>query len=301
MARRKSKSTKSRKNSTADSAAKSPSRPIWTGSIDFGLVNIPVKLYSAQASGRLDFDLLDRRDFSRVRYRRVNEKTGQEVKWDQIVKGYQYDKGEYVAVTDRDFKEANVEATQSIQILDFVESDAITPLYFDTPYYLEPLKNGRRAYALLREVLQRTGKIGIAHVVLRTRQHLAALVSQGPLLVLDTLRYAHELRDPSRLDLPSSGDKKLAVSSQELSMAEQLVASMTRAWQPDKYRDEYYDDLRKLIDRKIKAGQTKEVESAPERARPKREGKVIDMMQLLRQSVKQAQSKDEGARQRKTG
>jgi len=297
MARRKSRNAKAAQKT----AGKLPSRPIWTGSIDFGLVNIPVKLYPAQTSNRLDIDLLDKRDFSRVRYRRVNEKTGQEVKWDQIVKGYQYDKGEYVAVTDEDFEQANVEATQSITILDFVDAGAISSQYYDTPYYLEPLKNGRRAYALLREVLQKTGKIGIAKVVLRTRQHLAALVPQGPLLVLNTLRYPHELRDASRLDLPQSDDKKAAVSSQEVKMAEQLVGSMTGEWQPDKYRDEYHDDLLKLIERKVKAGQTKAVESAAEAPRPKREGKVIDMMQLLRQSVKQAQSKEGATRQRKAG
>jgi len=297
MARRKSRNAQAAQKT----AGKFPSRPIWTGSIDFGLVNIPVKLYPAQTSNRLDIDLLDKRDFSRVRYRRVNEKTGQEVKWDQIVKGYQYDKGEYVAVTDEDFEQANVEATQSITILDFVDAGAISSQYYDTPYYLEPLKNGRRAYALLREVLQKTGKIGIAKVVLRTRQHLAALVPQGPLLVLNTLRYPHELRDASRLDLPQSDDKKAAVSSQEVKMAEQLVGSMTGEWQPDKYRDEYHDDLLKLIERKVKAGQTKAVESAAEAPRPKREGKVIDMMQLLRQSVKQAQSKEGATRQRKAG
>ncbi|HEY7714296.1 MAG TPA: Ku protein [Candidatus Binatia bacterium] len=299
MARRKSGNSKSR--TAVESEGTSGSRPIWSGSIDFGLVNIPVKLYSAQTSSRPDFDLLDKRDFSRVRYRRVNEKTGQEVKWDQIVKGFQYEKGEYVALTDRDFEQANVEATQSITIMDFVDGNAINSLYYDTPYYLEPMKNGRRAYALLREVLQKTDKVGVANVVLRTRQHLAALIAQGPLLVLNTLRYAHELRDPSRLNLPQNGDKRSAVSSQEIKMAEQLVGSMTGAWQPEKYRDAYHDDLLKLIDRKVKAGQTKAVESAVPARRPKREGKVIDMMHLLRQSVKQAQSKEGASRQRKTG
>jgi DNA end-binding protein Ku len=299
MARRKSGNSKSR--TAVESEGTSGSRPIWSGSIDFGLVNIPVKLYSAQTSSRPDFDLLDKRDFSRVRYRRVNEKTGQEVKWDQIVKGFQYEKGEYVALTDRDFEQANVEATQSITIMDFVDGNAINSLYYDTPYYLEPMKNGRRAYALLREVLQKTDKVGVANVVLRTRQHLAALIAQGPLLVLNTLRYAHELRDPSRLNLPQNGDKRSAVSSQEIKMAEQLVGSMTGAWQPEKYRDAYHDDLLKLIGRKVKAGQTKAVESAVPARRPKREGKVIDMMHLLRQSVKQAQSKEGASRQRKTG
>jgi len=295
MARRKSSKSKP----AAKSKGKSRSRPIWKGSIDFGLVNIAVSLYPAQTSSRLDFDLLDKRDFSRVRYRRVNEKTGKEVPWDQIVKGYQYEKGEYVALTDEDFKKANVEASQSIAITDFVDAGAIRSLYYDTPYYLEPLKNGRRAYALLREVLKKTGKVGIAKVVLRTREHLAALISQGPLLVLNTLRYPHELRDPSQLDLPQTNGKKGDVSNQEVKMAEQLVETMMAEWQPEKYRDEYEDDLFGLIEKKVKAGQTKDVESAAEAPRPKRQGKVIDMMQLLRQSVEQAQSKEGRTRQRK--
>src|SRR5690606_36450899 len=151
-------------------SGKSSTRAIWTGSIDFGLINIAVKLYPAQASDRLDFDLLDKRDFNRVRYRRVNEKTGEEVKWDQIVKGYQYAKGEYVALSDRDFEQANVKATHSIEIMDFVDAAAISPIYFAAPYYAEPQKNGRRAYALLRDVMKKTGKVAIAKIVLRTRQ-----------------------------------------------------------------------------------------------------------------------------------
>jgi len=294
MARRKSSKTRT----LPKAQTKSPWRPIWKGSIDFGLVNIPVKLYPARTANRLDLDLLDKRNFSRVRYRRVNEKTGQEVKWDQITKGYQYKKGEYVALTDKDFREADVQASQSIEIMDFVDAGAISSVYYDTPYYLEPMKNGRRAYALLREVLKKTGKIGVAKIVLRTRQHLAALVSQGPLLVLNTLRYPHELRDASRIDLPQSSGKS-AVSNQEVKMAEQLVETMMGEWQPEKYRDEYHDDLRKLIEKKVKAGQTKVVESAAEAPGPKREGKVIDMMHLLRQSVKQAHSKEGTARQRR--
>ena len=201
--------------------AKSAGRPIWKGTINFGLVNIPVALYSAEADGSLDFDLLDRRDFSRVRYRRVNEKTGREVPWDEIVKGYEYKKGQYVALTDDDFLKANVEATQSIDILDFVDAADISPIYFDKPYYLVPLKSGQRAYALLREVMKRTAKVGIARVVIRSRQHLAALLADGPVLILNLLRFSHELRDPSALDVPEA--KSAAGSNQELKMAEQLV------------------------------------------------------------------------------
>ena len=296
MARRKI----SKKKSAKRAGGKLSTRPIWTGSIDFGLVNIPVKLYSAQTSSRrLDFDLLDKRDFARVRYRRVNEKTGKEVGWNQIVKGYQYEKGEYVALSDKDFAQANVEASQSIDIVDFVDTADISPLYYDTPYYLEPVKTGRRAYALLREVMKKTGKVGIANVVLRTRQHLAALIAQGPLLVLNTLRYPHELGDASRLDVPQGRSRKNAISSQEVKMAEQLIDSMAGQWNPAKYRDDYREHLLKLVERKINAGKTKVVQSAAETPRPKSTGKVIDIMHLLRQSVKQAQSKDTPARSRK--
>src|SRR5215471_16163376 len=138
---------------------KSAGRPIWKGTINFGLVNIPVALYSAETDGSIDFDLLDRRDFARIRYRRVNEKTGREVPWSEIIKGYEYKKGQYVALTDQDFVNANVKATQSIDIVAFVDASEISPIYFDKPYYLEPLKAGRRAYALLREVMEKTGKV----------------------------------------------------------------------------------------------------------------------------------------------
>lgn len=293
----------SRKNGKPKAAkrtrAKSAARSIWTGSIDFGLVAIPVKLYPAQTASRLDFDLLDKRDFNRVRYRRVNEKTGEEVKWDHIVKGYQYEKGEYVALSDHDFERANVEATHSIQIMDFVDRGEISPIYFDTPYFVVPQRNGRRAYALLRDVMAKTEKIAIARIVLRTREHLAALMSQGPMLVLMTLRYAHELRDPSHLELPDGKSKDAAVSGQELRMAEQLIATMTGEWDPGKYKDEYHEDLLKLIEQKIKAGKTRVVETAAPAAKPKRPGKVIDIMHLLRESVKEAQGKESKPRQRK--
>jgi DNA end-binding protein Ku len=290
-----------RKRKTAKKAAhRSSGRPIWTGSIDFGLVNIPVKLYSAQNSAGLDFDLLDKRDFSRIRYRRVNEKTGKEVDWRQIVKGYQYEKGEYVALSDEDFARANVEASQSIAIVRFVDAAAVSPFYYDTPYYLEPLKNGRRAYALLRTVIQKTGKVGIAKIVLRTRQHLAALIPHAGLLVLNTLRYAHELRDPSSLAVPEDQGRKSALPQQELKMAEQLIDSMAGDWDPAQYRDDYHDDLLKLVAQKVKSGKTKTISPAAA-PKPKRDGKVIDIMHLLRQSVKQAQSKEAPARSRKAG
>jgi DNA end-binding protein Ku len=295
MARGKASKSKKRHNIKAKSGA----RPLWRGSINFGLVNIPVALYSAEADSSIDFDLLDRRDFARVRYRRVNEKTGREVPWDEIVKGYEYKKGEYVALTDDDFLKANVEATQSIEILDFVDGADMSPIYFDKPYYLAPLKNGQRAYGLLREVMKGTGKVGIARVVIRTRQHLAALLVDGPVLILNLLRFSYELRDASKLGVPEP--RSSAGSNQELKMAEQLVETMAGKWDPKKYRDEYHQDLLKMINKKIKSGQTKLIEPTEVAPPPKRQGKVVDIMHLLRQSMEQAHKKNEPTRRRKAG
>ena len=281
------------------------SRAIWKGSIDFGLVNIPVRLYSAENSNRLSFDLLDKRDFSRIRYRRVNETTGKEVPWDDIIKGYEYKKGEYVALSDADFARANVEATQTISITDFVDASAVSPLYYDKPYYLEPLKNGQRAYVLLREVLHDTGKVGIAKVVIRSREHLAMVLAEGPALILELLRFPDELRDASRLDLPKAASKRTATSPQEIKMAERLVESMVGKWQPEKYRDDYRDDLMKIIDQKVESGKTKVVENTMPAAPRTQRGKVIDIMHLLRESVEQASKrgsrKDERTGRRKAG
>jgi DNA end-binding protein Ku len=289
--------SRSRKRAVPKKRA-APSRAIWTGSIDFALVSIPVKIYSAEASGQVNFNLLDKRDFARVRYRRVNEKTGEEVPWREIVKGYEYGKDEYVALSDEDFVQANVEATQTIEITDFVDAAEVSPVYYDKPYYLAPLKNGRRAYALLREVLSKTGKVGISKVVIRTRQHLAMLLPDGPRLILNLLRFPDELRDASTLDLPKAG-KDATVSAQEVKMAERLVETMEGKWDPQKYHDEYRDDLMKIIDKKIKSGKTKVIETAKAGARSKERGKVIDIMHLLQQSVKQADQKEEPTRRRK--
>jgi DNA end-binding protein Ku len=295
---------KAKRKRTAESKSGS-SRAIWKGSIDFGLVNIPVRLYSAENSNRLSFDLLDKRDFSRIRYRRVNETTGKEVPWEDIIKGYEYKKGEYVALSDADFARANVEATQTISITDFVDASAVSPLYYDKPYYLEPLKNGQRAYVLLREVLHDTGKVGIAKVVIRSREHLAMVLAEGPALILELLRFPDELRDASRLDLPKAASKGTATSAQEIKMAERLVESMVAKWQPEKYRDDYRDDLMKIIDQKVESGKTKVVENTMPAAPRAQRGKVIDIMHLLRESVEQASKrgsrKDERTGRRKAG
>jgi len=219
------------------------------------------------------------------------------VPWDDIVKGYEYKKGQYVALTDDDFLKANVEATQSIDIIDFVDAADISPVYFDKPYYVAPLKHGQRGYALLLEVMKRRDKAGIARVVIRSRQHLAALLGEGPGLILNLLRFSHELRDPATLALPAT--KSTPKSHQELKLAEQLVETMATKWNPKKYQDEYRQDLLRMIEKKVKAGRTKAIEPAEPTRRPKSNGKVVDIMHLLRRSMEQNSKKTPSSRGRK--
>lgn len=261
-------------------------RAIWSGTIGFGLVQIPVALHSAEDKDELDMTMLDRRDFSPVGYQRINKKTGKEVPWEEIVKGHEHAPGEYVVLTDADFEQANVESTRQIDILDFVEFADIDPRYLDRPYYLAPLKAGKKAYALLREVLHRTGKAGIGKIVIRTRQHLAAVVAREKVLLLVLLRFAEELRDESDLDLPETSLTKLGVTPKELQMAEQLVEGMVEKFHPEKYVDEYRRDLLKLIAKKAKAGEINQVPEGVETKRRKVEGaKIIDLASLLAKSL----------------
>jgi len=263
---------------------------IWKGSISFGLVQIPVGLYSAEESDELHFNLLDKRDMRPIKYDRVNRETGDPVPWDQIVRGYEYDKGQYVIVSDDDFKRANVEATETIDIVDFVDGSEISPLFYEKPYYLAPTAKGMgaRAYALLRETMRKTGRVGIAKVVVRTRQHLGVVMVQGDVLVLDTLRWAHELRKAD-FDVPGEDLSQLGLTDREIQMAERLVEGMITGWQPEKYQDTYRDDLMKLIEERAAAGQIEPVES-PLPERPQREG-VIDIMTLLKRSLEDAGEK----------
>ena len=257
-------------------------RAIWKGSISFGLVNIPVGLYSAESRDEIHFKLLDRRNMSPIHYKRVNEESGREVPWDETVRGYEFADGKYVALTDADLKRAAPEATQTIDILGFVDLEDISPLYFDKPYYLAPDKKGAKSYALLREVQRRTGKAGIAKVVIRTRQYLAAVVARGDVLTLELMRYAHELRDPKDLDVPHG---KQGVSDRELQMAERLVEGMVEKWDPEKYKDDYRQDLMKMIKERVEAGELEaSSEPAPKREKPAG-GQVVDLMALLKSSL----------------
>lgn len=264
-------------------------RAIWKGSISFGLVHIPISLYSAEDSGaELGFSMLDKRDLAPIGYRRINKKTGKEVEWENIVKGYEYADEQYVVLGEEDFKRANVEATQTIDITDFVDAAEIASFYFDKPYFLEPVKKGEKSYALLRETLKRTGKIGIASVVIHTRQHLAALIPYDNALVLNLMRFASELRDLSDLKLPAAN----AATAKEIEIAEQLVNSMAGDWEPEKYRDTYREDLLQLIERKVKAGETETV-SDEDIPAPHKTAEVIDLMALLKRSVEEGGKRKE--------
>lgn len=221
-------------------------RAIWTGTIGFGLVNIPVKLFSATESSDLDLDMLDKKDHSNIRFKRVNEKTGKEVAYENIVRAYNLD-GNYVILTDADFKQASPEKTKMIEIAEFVDEKEIDSVYFDTPYYLEPQKAGVKAYALLRDALKKSGKAGVATFVLRSKESLALLKTSGKALMLQKIRYSQEIRNTEDLDLPGSTSKPA-----ELKMAISLIDQLTDKFDIDKYKDTYSNELMKLIKAKSK-------------------------------------------------
>lgn len=259
-------------------------RSLWKGAISFGLVNVPVELHSAQKrasnrSGDLDLAMLDRRDLSPVGFKRVNKASGEEVPWAEVVKGYEYQDGKYVVLGEEDFRRANPEASRTVDIVAFVAMKNVAPQYYETPYYLAPGKRGAKAYALLRETLKKAGKAGIATVVIRTRQHLAALFPQDDILVLNTLRYADELKKPSSLEVPGA-----KLSAKELDMALRLVEDMSAAWQPETFHDTYREDILKRVEQKIKAGETEHIPESEETTERKG-GEVIDLMSLLKRSI----------------
>jgi DNA end-binding protein Ku len=261
-------------------------RALWKGAISFGLVTIPVSLYPAKdARENLAFHMIHRDDLRRVHLKRVDE-AGHEVELQDIVKGYEYERDQYVIIEPAELQKANVEATQSIDIMQFVDAAEIDISYYDTPYYTEPSKAGRRAYALLRETMRRTGRVGVAKIVIRERQHLCAVLADGPVLLAYTLRWPYQLREPADLDLPSEDLDALSVTDQELNMAEQLVNAMAGEWRPEQYRDTYRDDVLKMIEAKVKGGKV----TTRKEAKPKEGAEVVDIMALLRRSVEQKQA-----------
>jgi DNA end-binding protein Ku len=265
------------------------SRAIWRGDVSFGLVTIPVEIHPAVETRDLAFHLLDGRTMTPVKQRRVNAETGEEIAWEDIVKGYQTDDGSYVVVTDDDFRAANVDATRTIDIIAMVRAEEIPSALFDKPYYLAPAtKAARKAYAILRDTLEKSEYVALAYVVIRTRQHVAAVTPSGDALVLEMMRFPYEIRTPEDLDLPGRDMDSLGVAPKELEMADQLVGAMVEQWDPGKLQDSYRDDLLALIKRKVETGEVTSVPESP--PAPEETGEVIDMMALLKRSVEEARS-----------
>jgi DNA end-binding protein Ku len=259
---------------------------IWSGSINFGLVTIPVKVFTAVKSDDLSFNMLHAKDEGRIKYERVCSVDGKPVPWDEIVKGYEYEKGEYVILTDDDFKKVNPEATQSVDILEFVELDQINPMFFDKPYYLEPTKQGKHAYALLREALSTSKRVAIARVVIRTKEYIAAVKPLGDALVLELMHWADEIVDTGTLELPDS--EKLPEA--EMKMAKMLIDAMSvEAFEPEKFTNKYHDELLAMIDARVNGKELPEPKKAPARS------KVVNLMDVLAKSLEESKKRRAGA------
>jgi DNA end-binding protein Ku len=263
--------------------AKSSTRALWKGAITFGLVHIPVGLYSATEETDVNFDWLDRRTMDPVGYKRINKRTGREIAKEDVVKGVEHGKGNYVIVSADEIAEAYPRTTQTIEIEAFVDVDDVPFVYLERPYYTAPINKGEKVYALLREALKQTGKIGLGRVVIQTKQHLAIVLPCGPALVLNLLRWGGEVRTWEGLPLPKSG-KAAGLKDAELKMAKELIASMSGKWDAAEFRDEFHDAIMKLVEAKAKAGDTETVDPLEEA--PDTEGaEVIDLTELLRRSL----------------
>jgi len=267
-------------------------RALWKGSISFGLVNIPIELHTAVRNHRPKFRMLHAKDKSPVKFERVCVRDGKPVAWEDLVKGYEYEKGRFVVLTKEDFQAAALSKTRTVDIIDFVKADEIDDRFFETPYYLTPTKGGERAYALLREAIRESGRVGIAKFILRDAQHLAALEVIEDALVLTMMRFADELVDTKPFEFPSTQ----GIRKPELEMAKALVENLAAEWDPSKYTDEYRDNLMKVIKAKMK-GKTFEVEAEAE----PRDTKVVDLMERLRQSLAQSGGKPRSAGTAKRG
>lgn len=260
-------------------------RPIWTGTLSFGLLNVPVSLMSGERKVDLQFRMLDSRDRKPIRFERVNADTGEEVPWKDIVKAYEYDKGSYVVLEEDDIRSAAPESHEAVEVETFVDAASIDPRFYEKPYLLVPAKKAEKGYVLLRETLRSTGKVGIARVVVRTREYLCAVMPHGDALVLMILRYPQELVDPEDYMLPTGSLADYRINSKETAMAEQLIASMSGDWQPEEYHDEFRERLHTLLKKRIKAkGGTTRVEEEPA-PREDDATNVVDFMSLLQKSL----------------
>jgi DNA end-binding protein Ku len=266
---------------------------IWKGSLAFGLVNIPVEAKTAVREDHVSFRMLHEEDMSPVKYERVCAADGEPVPWNEIVKGYEYEKGKFVVMTDDDFKAAALESSKTLEILDFVKQEEIDPRFFDTPYYLVPSKGGEKAYALLREALRTSDAVGIGKVVMRQKEHLAAIRVVGDAIVLEMMRFANELVDVTEFNFPSSE----IVRPQELKMAEQLVDSLAETFDPAKYTDDYRANLMKIIRAKMKGKKI----TVPEPEKEPADSQVFDLMSRLQASLKENKGKGRAVRAARKG
>ena len=251
-------------------------RAIWKGNISFALVTIPISVFSATRSNDVSFKYLHKKDLSPVSYKRFCDAEGQEVPWEEITRGYEFEKGRFVGVTEEEFKQANVELSRTIQIIAFVDENEIDPVYYEKPYYLEPQKGGEHAYALLGEALKRSGRVGVARVVLKSREHLALLKPSGKLLTLQTMRFAHEVADHGELNIP----EETKISAKEMSLANMLIETMQDSFDPATYKDEYRGKLLEIIQKKVEG-----VEVGSSSIAPGKPGQTIDLMEVLKQSL----------------
>ncbi len=262
------------------------SRALWKGAISFGLVHIPVSLHAATTESGVDFDWLDKRSMDPVGYKRINKRTGKEIDKDNIVKGVAHGEGKYVVLSSEEIEAVYPKSTQSIDIEAFVSAAEIPFLYLDRPYYLAPIGKGEKVYALLREALLKKQRIGLARVVIQTKEHLAALVPVGPALVLNLLRWGADIRTWADLKLPKEGVKGAGVTEREMKMAGQLIDDMTTAWQPENFSDKFKDQVMALVEKKAKAGDAETVLQPEEEAPAAKAGNVIDLTELLQRSLK---------------
>ena len=272
--------------------ATSVGRSLWKGAISFGLVHIPVALHSATSEQGVNFDWLDKRTMDPVGYKRINKRTGKEVDKDNIVKGVEYEDGQYVVLSQEEIASAYPKTTQTIGIETFVSATDIPLIYLERPYYVVPINKGEKVYALLREALLRTKRVGIARVVIQTKQHLAALVPSGPALILNLLRWGDEIRSWKNLSFPAEGIEGPGISDKELKMAEQLVTEMSSKWDPDEFRDSFKDEIMKLVEQKAEKGEIQTV-AQPEEAEAVRTGaQILDLTELLQRSLKSGNKED---------
>lgn len=266
-------------------------RSIWKGSISFGLVNIPVSLVSAEIRPDIQLHLVDSSNHARVRYERVNADTGEEVPWDRMVRGYEYEDGKFILISDEELEAVRPELTKTVEITAFVSLEDIDPMLFDKPYYLEPERTGKKAYALLREALVKSGKAGISRVVIRTREYLSAMFPRGDVIILMLLRFPQEVRSTAELKLPASDEKSAQPSKREIDLALKLIGEMEERWNPKDFHDEYREALMDFIDKKVAGGETVEDVKEGEDDEEDFGGKVLNLADYLERSFKDAPAK----------